>query len=230
MPHYHPAEAAAKAPRPAWATGSDDGDGNDPLRRGVSATDAGSVPQARSVSCAGTRQETSAGTDRRGLATTRLRRAERRWEPYNGKGNDSVKSAANRHDPALLSLRRQSAEIVEVSVMGRLLDGGSRARPRTLSCPGPLAPAGSAAPLFVARGAWRAPEVTGRRGKGTGRRARFGPGIAGWFADLGTGQRGWSRRRRGRRAASAVTGMPVRSGSGTSDGDSVWPMRRSSST
>ena len=86
------------------ATGSGDGEGNDPQRRRASATAPGFVPQARIVRRGGTRRKTPDG---RGLAITDPRRAERRWEPYNGKENDSVKSAANRRNPALLSLRRQ---------------------------------------------------------------------------------------------------------------------------
>ena len=58
-------------------------------------------PQTRIARRGGTGQETSAGTDGRRFATTGSRRAERRWEPYNGKENDSFKSAANRRNPVL---------------------------------------------------------------------------------------------------------------------------------
>ena len=73
--------------------------GNDPQRRGASATDTGFVPQARSVRGGGTGCRTLAGTDGRGLNTADSRRAERRWGPYNGNANDSAKSAAKTEIP-----------------------------------------------------------------------------------------------------------------------------------
>ena len=82
------------------------GKGNDPQPRGAPATDDGVVPQARTVRRGRTGQETSAGTDGKGFATTESRRAERRWEPYNGKENDSFKNAANRRNPAPFVRRR----------------------------------------------------------------------------------------------------------------------------
>ncbi|MXX90281.1 MAG: transposase [Boseongicola sp. SB0677_bin_26] len=59
-------------------------------------------------------------------AATGSRQAERRWEPYNGKDNDSVKGEANRHDPASSGLRRHSDRRIPEDPWSRL---GSRRRP-----------------------------------------------------------------------------------------------------
>ena len=83
------------------ATGSDDGKGKDPQRRGAFATDAGFVPQARIVRRGGTDRKTPAGTDGGGL--TRQTRGEQNDDRSLAMEKRTIpsKARANRRNPAL---------------------------------------------------------------------------------------------------------------------------------
>ena len=106
MPPYQPADVAAKPPPRARTTGPDDGEGKRFRQsRRAPAVDAGDAPEARLVRCCSTTEsEPPDGMHGNGLTT-----GVSQQEPYDGKGNDSGKSAAHRRNPALLRSHRHQA-------------------------------------------------------------------------------------------------------------------------